>query len=147
MNLGFVGAAIAHDGLLHLQRGVFSHVQVGVHQRRHQSATRLAQQQRGLRVDIDKDDFNGRAVWLVAGDDLAHAVEQHFQARGQRFGVELLGGDGAAGHVAQRSSLLINHAKTGGAQARVDSQNPHGRALGKRASGMRATITWARSLK
>ena len=118
-----------------------------MHQRRHKSATRLAQQQRGLWVDIDKDDFNGRAVGLVAGYHLAHAVKQHFQARGQRLGVELLGGDGAADHVAQGRSLLINHAKTGGAQAGVDSQNPHGGAPGKRASGMRATMTWARSLR
>ena len=86
-------------------------------------AARLAQQQGGLGIDVHKHDFDRGAVGLVALHHFADAVEQHFQAQRQRLVHHLVGADGAAGHVAQLRAVGIQHAKTGGLQARVDAQN------------------------
>ena len=51
-------------GLLHLQRGVLGHRQVAGDQRGQRRAARLAEQQRGLRVDVDEHDLDRRAVRL-----------------------------------------------------------------------------------
>jgi len=45
---------MARDGLLHLQRRIFGHRQVGVDQRANGRAARLAQQQGRLGIDVDK---------------------------------------------------------------------------------------------
>jgi hypothetical protein len=54
--------AVAHHGLLHLQRGVLGHGEIGRHQRGQRRTARLAQQQRALRVDVDEHDLHRRAV-------------------------------------------------------------------------------------
>ena len=125
LHLRLGGLAVAGHGLLHLQRGVFGHRQLAGHQRRHAGAARLAQQQRGLRVDVDEHDLDRRYVGRVARLQLADAVEQHLQPRRQ---VALLGARGldhAAGHVAQRGALGVEHAKARGAQAGVDAEDSH----------------------
>jgi hypothetical protein len=111
--------------LLHLQRGVLGHREVVVDQRGHAGATRLPQQQRRLRVDVDEDDFDRRRIGLVARDDFRDAVEQHLEPRRQVAGAQVPGADGAAGHVAQRMAVRIDHAEAGGRQAGVDTENAH----------------------
>ena len=56
----------AGHGLLHLQRRVFGHRQVAGDQRGEAGAARLAQQQRGLRIDVDEHDLDRGRVGLVA---------------------------------------------------------------------------------
>ena len=119
-----------------------------MHQRADPRATRLAEQQSGLRVDVDEHNFHHRAVGLVALHHLAHPVKQDFEAVRQCLAGHFLGADGAAGNIAQGATLLVNHAKARGAQPWVDAQNSHRPAsLGTRASGMRPTMTCARLLR
>ena len=66
LHLGLAGLAIARDGLLHLQSRVFGHRQVAGDQRRGAGAPGLAEQQGGLRVDVDENDFDRRRIGLVA---------------------------------------------------------------------------------
>ena len=58
LHLRFARLAITGDGFLHLQGGVLGDGQVGGDQRRDAGAARLAQQQRGLRVHIGKNNFD-----------------------------------------------------------------------------------------
>ena len=97
------------------------HRQAAMRQRRDASATRLPQQQGRLRVGIDKDDLDCRHIGLVVGVQLANAVEQGFQARGQGRGG--IGFDGAAGDIALGAALHFDDAKARGAQAWVYAQN------------------------
>jgi hypothetical protein len=82
---------VPHHGLFHLQCGVFGHRQIARHQRRHAGAARLAQQQRGLRVDVDEHDLDRGLVGLVALHHLADAVKQHLQPRRQVAGLQVRG--------------------------------------------------------
>ena len=52
LHLFLVGMAISDHGLFHLQGGVFGHRQVGKYCRANRRAACLAEQQRGLRVDV-----------------------------------------------------------------------------------------------
>jgi hypothetical protein len=73
------------------------------HQRGDTGAARLAQQQRGLRVDVDEDDLHRCHVGLVARHHFAHTPSNSTLRRaGQVALVAMPGADGAAGHVAQR---------------------------------------------
>jgi len=78
-----------------------------------------------LRVDVDEDDFDRRRIGLVARVDFGDAVEQHLQARRQVAGAQVPRADGAAGHVAQRVAVRVDHAEAGGRQAGVDAENAH----------------------
>jgi hypothetical protein len=115
--------AVADDGFLQLQRGVFGHRQVTGHQRGQRRAARLAQQQRALRVDVDEDDLHRGAHRGVAGDDFAHAVEDDLQpprqVRQRGFG----GANGAAGDVADLVAVDFDHAEAGALQPGVDAEN------------------------
>ena len=83
LHLRFGRAAVACHGLLHLQGGVFGDGQVLRDQRRHAGAARLAEQQGGLGIDVDEDDFDHGHVWGVAAADFAYAVIQELEPRGQ----------------------------------------------------------------
>ena len=128
LHLSLVGATIADHGLLHLQGGVFRN---GGHRHgtRHQCCdagpTRLAQQQRGLRVDVDKNNLHRGAVGLIARHDFFHAIKQNLQACGQLAFVDVGGADGAAGDISQFGAINVNHAKAGGAQAGVNAEDSH----------------------
>lgn len=117
--------AVAGHGTFHLQRGVFGHREPRRDQGRDAGAARLAQQQGGLGVDVDEHDLHAGAVGLVALNHLADAVEQHLEPRRQGVGFQVLGGDGAAGHVLQLVALCVHHAKACGAQAGIDAENSH----------------------
>ena len=119
---------MACDGFFHLQRRVFSHWQIVGDQGRQRSAPGLAQQQRGLRVHVDKHDFNDSRFGLVALYDFIDAVEQNLQtcrqiAQLHPFGA--CGADSAAGHVAQMLAIAFNYAKACGLQAGVNAKNSH----------------------
>ena len=70
-------------------------------------------------------DLDRRYVGRVARLQLADAVEQHLQPRRQVALFGLRGLDHAAGHVAQRRALHVEHAKARGAQAGVDAEDSH----------------------
>jgi hypothetical protein len=74
------GLAVADHRLLDLQRGVFGHRQVARHGAADRRAAGLAEEQRGLRIDVDEDDLDRHLVGLVGGDHLAHAVEDDLEA-------------------------------------------------------------------
>ena len=101
LHLGLGRAAMADHGLFHLQRGVLGHWQVARHQRGDTRPARLAQQQGGLRVDVDEDDFDRRHVGLVPLGDFTNAVKQHFQPPRQVAQIQVRGLDGAAAHITQ----------------------------------------------
>ena len=111
------------------------------------TAPRLPQHQRGLGVDVHEGDFDRGHVGLVAGVDFADALVDDFQARRQVAHLALGGFDHAAGHVLQLGAAHVDHAKTGGLQARIDAQNAHGAGgvHGSTALFMRPMITSARS--
>ena len=54
LHLAFGGAAVAHHGFFHLQRGVFGHRQTGGGQRRQRGTARLAQLERRVRALADE---------------------------------------------------------------------------------------------
>lgn len=114
-----------------------------MHQRRDAGAARLAQQQGGLRVDVDEHDLHHRRLRLVARVHLVDAVEQQLQARGQVALRGVVRADDAAGDVGQARAVGVQHAEAGAAQAGVDAQNPHGSS----AARMRPTMTRARWLR
>src|SRR3546814_13636339 len=70
-------------GLLDLQGCVLCHQQVSAYQRANRGTTRLPQQQRGLRIDIDEYFFDRRAIGPVTGDHFGHAGEYGFEARSE----------------------------------------------------------------
>ena len=75
---------MADHGLFIPCSAVYSgHRQVARHQWVMAGAARLAQQQGGLRVDVDEDDLHRGHIGLVAGGHLANAVKQHLQAPGR----------------------------------------------------------------
>ena len=125
LDLALGRAAVADDGFFHLQGGVFGHRQVARHQGGEAGAARLAEQQGGLRVDVDEDDFHGGHVGLVARRDLADAVKQHLQPARQVPERQLHGADGAAAHVRQALALRVDDAKARGLQAGIDAENAH----------------------
>ncbi len=126
LHLGLGRAAMAHDGLLHLQRGVFGHGQPAGHQGGDAGAARLAEQQGGLGVHVHEDDLDRGHVRLVARGHLGDAVEQDLQAARQVAQGRARGADGAAGHVAQMVAVHVHHAEAGGLQAGIDAQDSHG---------------------
>ncbi|MNT62810.1 hypothetical protein D3C72_2005680 [compost metagenome] len=90
-------------------------------------ATRLAQQQGRLGIDVDKHFFDGRAIGLVGADDFAHAPQDDLQARRQfPFGTRL---DGPRRDIAQLVAVFFNDPKAGRAQARIDAKNNHRQIL------------------
>lgn len=66
LDLALGCATMADHGFLHLQGGVFGNREIGVDQGRQRCTTGLAQQQRGLGVDVDEDDFHGSHLGLIA---------------------------------------------------------------------------------
>jgi hypothetical protein len=90
---------VADHGLLDLQGAVFGHRQVRRDQRGDRRAACLAEQQRGLRVDVDEDDFDRRLLRLVGGDDLGQAVEDGLDPL--RQAARRIGLDAAAGDIGQ----------------------------------------------
>ena len=66
--LFFVGVAIANDGLLDLQGRIFGDLEPTGHQRRDKRPSSLTKEQRGLWVNVNKDDFDDRLIWLVLGN-------------------------------------------------------------------------------
>ena len=125
LHLALGSTAVADHSLLHLQRRVLGHRQIAGHQRRQAGATGLAQQQRGLRVDVDEHDLHRRRLGLVAGDDFVYAFKQQLEPRRQVATVQLGRAYGAAGDVGQRLTLGVDHAEARGLQAGVYAQNSH----------------------
>mgnify|MGYP001179554571 CR=1 FL=1 len=68
--------ALADHGLFHLQGRVFGHRQPGMNQRADRRATRLTEQQRRLRIDVDEDLLDGGLIGGIGRDDFADAGEQ-----------------------------------------------------------------------
>lgn len=126
LDLALGRAAMAGHGLLHLQCRVFGDRQARIDQGRERGAARLAQQQRGLGVDVDEDDFHGRGVGLVAAGDFRDAVEQQLEPARQVAERDARGADGAAGHVGQAVAVDVDHAESRGLQTGVDSKDAHG---------------------
>ena len=125
LHLRFGCLAIADHSLFQLQRGVLGHRQVVGHQRGQAGTTRLAQQQRGLRVDIDEHDLAGRHLGLVARHHLGDAIEQDLEPLGQQGAVLGTCLDGAARHVLQVRAVGVDHAEAGALQSGVDAEDSH----------------------
>jgi 3,4-dihydroxy-2-butanone 4-phosphate synthase len=83
LHLAFGGAAVAHHGFFHLQRGVFGHRQVAATRAVMAGAARLAQQQGGLRVDVDEHDFHRGHIGLVALHHFAMPSNSTFSRPGR----------------------------------------------------------------
>ena len=74
--------AIADHGLLDLQGGIFRHRQSADHGRADGRTARLAQQQRGLGIDVDEHLLDGHLLRLELRDDLRQAFEDGADALG-----------------------------------------------------------------
>ena len=120
LDLLLVRLAVADHRLLDLQRGVFGHRQVAGHRAADHRAARLAEQQGGLRVDVDEDLLDRDHVGAVGIDDLAHAVEQGLEAAGE---LAVLRPDAAAGDIAQLVAELVHQAEAGDAQPGVEAED------------------------
>ena len=127
-----------------MQSGVFAHSQIAGDQGGEAGAPGLAQQQGGLRIDIDKNNLHRGSVWLVAPHHFTYAFVKHFESGRQTGLHHVRRFDGAAGHIAQRLAFDINHAKAGDLQARVNAQYAHAAAHGRSTLPMRATMALAR---
>jgi hypothetical protein len=68
LHLHLVGVTVADHRLLDLQGGVLGDFEAADDQRGDRRATRLAEAQRRLWIDVDEDNFDRRLVGLVAGD-------------------------------------------------------------------------------
>jgi hypothetical protein len=117
---------VADDRFLHLQRGVLGHRHVARHQRGERRAARLAEQQCGLRIDVDEHDLDRREVRPITIDHLAHTVEQHLQSQRQLPCVDGSGPDRAARDIVQFGTDHVDDAEAGRAQAWVDAEDPYG---------------------
>ena len=127
---------MADHRLFHLQGRVLGHRQSGRDQGRQAGATRLSQQQRGLWIDVDKDDLDRGHVRLVALGNFLNSVKQQFEASGKIAALQRAGLDGAAGNVGELSGVGLDHAKTSDPQSGIDAKNTHG------GSGARAGAHW-----
>ena len=112
--------AVADNRLLHLQRRVFGHRQARDHCGADRGAARLAQQQRGLRIDVHEDLFHRHFERPMLRDHFAQSLEDGFEPRGEIAAARF---DAAAGDVTQAPAVLLDHAEAGGAQARVDAED------------------------
>ena len=73
-----VCVAVADHGLFDLQGGVFGHRQISQHCRANRRAARLAQQQRGLRIDVDEHFFHRDLLRLMLCDHFAQGIQNCF---------------------------------------------------------------------
>lgn len=121
LHLDLGGLAIANDGLLDLQGGVLGNRQPVFRQRGENRASRLSQQQRGLRIDVDEYLFNDSFIWLVTRHDLAYARKKCGKPRWQA--VARVGADTAAGEVAQMPSVFFENAEARGAQSWINAED------------------------
>ena len=119
----FLGrAAVTDHGLLQLQRRIFGDRHATRHQSTDRRAARLAEQQSGLRIDVDEHFFDRRLIRRVLADQRRNAFEDGAETRRQ---IGVGGLDDAARDVAERVAVLIDHAEAGHAQAGVDAENSH----------------------
>ena len=119
--------AVADHRLLDLQRRIFSNFETTGNQAGNRRATRLTKQQRGLRIDVDKNDLDRRLIGLVTLDQFAQAGVDGSQPL--RQGILAIGFDAAAANIGQPAPGFFNHTKTGHTQARVDAENADAREL------------------
>src|SRR5689334_14486992 len=112
--------AVTDDGLLHLQRGVFRNGQVVQNRGADRGATRLAQQQRRLRIRVHENLLESDLLRTAVRDHLRETVQYRFQSRGELALLRRL--DAAARHVSERLAGLVEHAEPGDAKAGVDAE-------------------------
>lgn len=116
--------AVAHHRLFDLQRSIFRHGQFAYDHGTDRRTTRLTEQQRGLRVDVNKYLFDGDLCGLIGVYHLKNAINNGFQAAGQVFYLRALassGFDGAAGDVVQFFAKFFDDPKPCQPQAGVNS--------------------------
>jgi len=88
---------------------------------REHAATRLRQLQRGLSVLVDEHLFRRRAVGTVRGDHFGEGRLQMREAlRHRRLGI---GRHLAVGNMDQPRTLSANHAPTGAAERRIETED------------------------
>ena len=73
LHLCFASLAMTGHGFFHLQGGVFDHRQWALCQCGNARAARLSQQQGGLRVHVDKHDFNRSHFGFKTFNHFTHA--------------------------------------------------------------------------
>jgi hypothetical protein len=70
LHLLLAGVAVAHDRLLHLQRGVLGDREAGQHRRADRRAARLAERERRLGIDVDEHlldrDLDGPCAAMIS---------------------------------------------------------------------------------
>jgi hypothetical protein len=109
LHLHLVGVTVADHCLFNLQGGVLGDFEATDDQRGDRRATRLAEAQRRLWIDIDEDNFDGCLVGLVAGDQRQQFGVYRPQAAGQRgAGIGL---DAAAGQIGQPVAVFFRSAR------------------------------------
>ena len=120
LDLLLARVTVAHHRLLHLQRGVFGDRKAGEHRGADRGAARLAERERGLRVDVDEDLLDRHLERAVRGDDFVQPFEDGLQALRE---VARAGLDAAAGDVAQLPAGAVDDAEAGCLQAGIDSED------------------------
>ena len=83
LHLFFFGVALAHHRLLDLQRSVLGHGKAGEDRGADRGAARLAERERGLRIDVDEHLLDRDLAGRVRGDHLVQAFQDRLQARGE----------------------------------------------------------------
>ena len=83
LNLFFFCMALADHRLLDLQGGIFGHREIIQHGRANRGAARLAQHQRGLRIDIDEHLLHRDLIGAVLGDNFVEMIHDGLQAQRQ----------------------------------------------------------------
>jgi len=112
---------VAHDRLLHLQRGVLGDRQAGDHRGADRGAPRLAERERRLRVHVHEHFLDRHLEQRVGRDHLFQAVEDRLKPRRE---IALPRFHATARHVDQPAGARLDHAEARESEARIDAQNP-----------------------
>lgn len=124
LHLGFLGAAVAGDGLLDLHGGEFGNAEAGLGEREQDDATGLADGDGGGDVGGEVKQLDAGMLGTGFGDDLRKLGMQGDQALGHVLTGG--GGDDAGINEAVLTAVVIDNAKAGGGGSGVDADNSHG---------------------
>lgn len=121
VHLRLVCIADADDRLLHQPGGIFADLDAGAGCGEQNDAARLPKFQRRLRVRVDEDFLDRRAIGPVGEDQIGQRAVQLQQACGKR--ILRIGRNLPVRHMRQAVPFCRDQAPAGRAEARIKAQN------------------------